>query len=194
MFLWFSFIEQRSEKEKKSTDESNFSVDTLIGSGIYRDYEYYTVRNIVQCEDYQFCVMQSEKRRASYTGLCPNCKQKHHEIPAQRGFYVLTDRIQSIIAEERRSDTSERRLTVLPVQQFGEICLGRNKGIVGRSNSCYMDSTIYCMFSSTTGFDHLLTMDIDPRLRYLQKILRDDIVNPLRDPKKGLVSCKYSNK
>lgn len=63
--------------------------------------------------------------------------------------------------------------------------LGKSKGIRGYNNSCYLDATLFAMFSSTTLFDSLLyrppsSNDI-PAYHVIQTILREDIVRPLRD-------------
>ena len=59
---------------------------------------------------------------------------------------------------------------------------GKNKGIEGDSNSCYMDSTIFCMFAYSNVFDSLLHMEVHKTeaLHKLQKLLRENIVNVLR--------------
>lgn len=71
-----------------------------------------------------------------------------------------------------------------PVASINHL-LGKSKGIRGYNNSCYLDATLFAMFSSTTLFDSLLYRppngnDI-PEYKEIQKILRDDIVRPLRD-------------
>lgn len=63
--------------------------------------------------------------------------------------------------------------------------LGKSRGIQGHNNSCYLDATLFAMFSSTTLFDSLLyrppnKCDI-PEYSEIQRILREDIVRPLRD-------------
>ncbi|CAB4065645.1 CYLD [Lepeophtheirus salmonis] len=62
--------------------------------------------------------------------------------------------------------------------------IGRNRGIQGFNNSCYLDSTIFAMFSFTSAFDFLLdrppnSEDIREYTE-LQRVLKEDIVNPLR--------------
>jgi len=61
---------------------------------------------------------------------------------------------------------------------------GRNRGVQGHQNSCYLDATLFSMFSFTSIFDCLLyrpanTQDI-PEYGQVQKVLREEIVNPLR--------------
>lgn len=62
--------------------------------------------------------------------------------------------------------------------------LGKSRGIQGHNNSCYLDATLFAMFSSTTLFDSLLyrpcNSDDIPEYTEIQRILREDIVRPLR--------------
>lgn len=64
---------------------------------------------------------------------------------------------------------------------------GRNKGIQGHRNSCYLDATLFAMFGFTSVFDSILatpphcpTTAEDALARDVQRILREEIVNPLR--------------
>uniref|UniRef100_A0A1L8DTI0 ubiquitinyl hydrolase 1 n=1 Tax=Nyssomyia neivai TaxID=330878 RepID=A0A1L8DTI0_9DIPT len=61
---------------------------------------------------------------------------------------------------------------------------GKFKGIQGHHNSCYLDATLFAMFTFTSVFDSLLfrppeSADI-PHYDEVQKVLREEIVNPLR--------------
>lgn len=62
--------------------------------------------------------------------------------------------------------------------------LGKSRGIQGHNNSCYLDATLFAMFSSTTLFDSLLYRPSNkndiPEYQEIQRILREDIVRPLR--------------
>ncbi|KAI8790460.1 ubiquitin carboxyl-terminal hydrolase CYLD [Biomphalaria glabrata] len=66
---------------------------------------------------------------------------------------------------------------------IGEIC-GKNKGIQGHHNSCYLDATLFSMFYFTTVFDNIFnrpTKDGDlPEYPKVQQVLKEGIVNPLR--------------
>jgi len=69
------------------------------------------------------------------------------------------------------------------VESVAAIC-GRNKGIQGHQNSCYLDATLFSMFTFSSVFDSLLyrprsQADI-PRYEEVQTLLKDEIVNPLR--------------
>jgi len=62
--------------------------------------------------------------------------------------------------------------------------VGRNRGIQGHQNSCYLDVTLFSMFAFTSVFDSLLYRrkngdDIE-QYEDVQKVLRENIVNPLR--------------
>ena len=69
------------------------------------------------------------------------------------------------------------------VDSVSAIC-GRNKGIQGHQNSCYLDATLFAMFSFTGVFDGLLyrpqTVEDIPEYTDVQRVLREEIVNPLR--------------
>ncbi|CAM1292767.1 CYLD (predicted) [Pycnogonum litorale] len=63
------------------------------------------------------------------------------------------------------------------------IC-GKYKGIQGHHNSCYLDATLFSMFSFTPVFDCILhrpatEFDISDYTR-VQRVLKEEIVNPLR--------------
>ena len=62
--------------------------------------------------------------------------------------------------------------------------IGRERGIQGHHNSCYLDATLFAMFAFSTAMDSMLFRDQLPsdlpQFEEVQKILRDGIVNPLR--------------
>ncbi|XP_059616795.1 ubiquitin carboxyl-terminal hydrolase CYLD isoform X2 [Phlebotomus argentipes] len=65
-----------------------------------------------------------------------------------------------------------------------ETMCGKFKGIQGHHNSCYLDATLFAMFTFSSVFDSLLfrppeSGDI-PHYTEVQKVLREEIVNPLR--------------
>ncbi|GAB6021361.1 hypothetical protein CHUAL_003969 [Chamberlinius hualienensis] len=62
--------------------------------------------------------------------------------------------------------------------------IGRNKGIQGHYNSCYLDATLFSMFAFNSTFDSLLYRkkkdgDIEDYNK-IRSVLNDKIVNPLR--------------
>lgn len=74
--------------------------------------------------------------------------------------------------------------TVPPPNSLTRQYKGKMKGIQGHHNSCYLDSTLYSMFSFTTVFDSLLhrAKKADDLEQYdvVQLVLKEFIVNPLR--------------
>ncbi|XP_026469508.1 ubiquitin carboxyl-terminal hydrolase CYLD [Ctenocephalides felis] len=65
-----------------------------------------------------------------------------------------------------------------------ESVCGKFKGIQGHHNSCYLDATLFSMFTFTSVFDSLLFrpkghQDSD-HYEEVQTVLREEIVNPLR--------------
>ncbi|XP_039224646.1 ubiquitin carboxyl-terminal hydrolase CYLD-like isoform X1 [Crotalus tigris] len=65
---------------------------------------------------------------------------------------------------------------------------GRMRGIQGHCNSCYMDAALFSLFSCTSVLDSMLYKPPHPADGRIQEILRDKIVNPLRQ--KGFVAAK----
>ncbi|KAH8282562.1 hypothetical protein KR054_008364 [Drosophila jambulina] len=68
-------------------------------------------------------------------------------------------------------------------EELASIC-GKFKGIQGHHNSCYLDATLFSMFTFTSVFDSILyrhpgAQDIR-NYSEVQKVLREEIVNPLR--------------
>ena len=61
---------------------------------------------------------------------------------------------------------------------------GKNKGIQGHQNSCYLDATLFSMFAFTSVFDSILfrppTSNDIKEYSDVQLVLREEIVNPLR--------------
>ncbi|XP_038659534.1 ubiquitin carboxyl-terminal hydrolase CYLD isoform X1 [Scyliorhinus canicula] len=67
-----------------------------------------------------------------------------------------------------------------------QLMKGRMKGIQGHYNSCYLDSTIFSLFTFTSVLDSILHMP-GGQDEKIQRVLREDIVNPLR--KTGVVNA-----
>ncbi|KAF8781801.1 Ubiquitin carboxyl-terminal hydrolase CYLD like protein [Argiope bruennichi] len=65
-----------------------------------------------------------------------------------------------------------------------KLLYGKNKGIQGHHNSCYLDATLFAMFSCTGVFDSILhrPKNSDDITEYdeVQRVLKEEIVNPLR--------------
>ncbi|XP_062326730.1 ubiquitin carboxyl-terminal hydrolase CYLD isoform X3 [Osmerus eperlanus] len=65
-----------------------------------------------------------------------------------------------------------------------DVMVGKKKGIQGHYNSCYLDSTLFCLFSFSSVLDTVLLRpksktDVE-YYRETQELLRTEIVNPLR--------------
>lgn len=72
----------------------------------------------------------------------------------------------------------------MPTEEDVEAVCGKFRGIQGHHNSCYLDATLFAMFTFTAVFDSLLFRpkglgDI-PYYEEVQQVLREEIVNPLR--------------
>lgn len=73
-----------------------------------------------------------------------------------------------------------------PISREGDISsiCGKYRGIQGHHNSCYLDATLFSMFTFTCVFDSLLyrpaTVNDKTGYSQVQKVLREEIVNPLR--------------
>ncbi|XP_062987266.1 ubiquitin carboxyl-terminal hydrolase CYLD-like [Elgaria multicarinata webbii] len=65
---------------------------------------------------------------------------------------------------------------------------GRMRGIQGHCNSCYMDAALFSLFSCTSVLDSMLFKPSLQTNGHVQKILRDKIVNPLRQ--NGFVAAR----
>lgn len=69
------------------------------------------------------------------------------------------------------------------IDDLHSLC-GKNRGIQGHHNSCYLDATLFAMFSCTTIFESLLyrppRKDDIPEYCEVQRILKEEIVIPLR--------------
>ncbi|KAH0617350.1 hypothetical protein JD844_015408 [Phrynosoma platyrhinos] len=65
---------------------------------------------------------------------------------------------------------------------------GQMRGIQGHCNSCYMDAALFSLFSCTSVLDSMLFKPALPQDGQVQKILRDKIVNPLRQ--NGFVAAR----
>uniref|UniRef100_A0A4W3JGC2 ubiquitinyl hydrolase 1 n=1 Tax=Callorhinchus milii TaxID=7868 RepID=A0A4W3JGC2_CALMI len=65
------------------------------------------------------------------------------------------------------------------------IMVGKKRGIQGHYNSCYLDSTLFCMFSFSSVLDTVLLRpkekDDVEFYKDTQDLLRTEIVNPLRN-------------
>ncbi|EFA04206.1 Ubiquitin carboxyl-terminal hydrolase CYLD-like Protein [Tribolium castaneum] len=72
----------------------------------------------------------------------------------------------------------------MPTEEDVEAVCGKFRGIQGHHNSCYLDVTLFSMFTYTAVFDSLLFRPKGPKdipdYNEVQRVLREEIVNPLR--------------
>ncbi|XP_076060786.1 ubiquitin carboxyl-terminal hydrolase CYLD isoform X3 [Oratosquilla oratoria] len=92
--------------------------------------------------------------------------------------------ISSVSAKQRDCQPVTGRIAPLSTMEEVRSMFGKNRGIQGHQNSCYLDATLFSMFAFTSVFDSLLyrpptTKDIK-EYSEVQRILREEIVNPLR--------------
>ncbi|KAJ7338217.1 hypothetical protein JRQ81_010916 [Phrynocephalus forsythii] len=76
-----------------------------------------------------------------------------------------------------------------------KVLSGRMRGIQGHCNSCYMDAALFSLFSCTSVLDSMLYKPPFPPEAHVQRILRDKIVNPLRQngfvPARSVMDLRY---
>ncbi|KAJ6647503.1 Ubiquitin carboxyl-terminal hydrolase CYLD, partial [Pseudolycoriella hygida] len=74
-------------------------------------------------------------------------------------------------------------ISIQNLQELDNIT-GESRGIQGHNNSCYLDATLFSMFTFAQCFDSLLYRPVDSKdIKHYDKvceILRDEIVHPLR--------------
>ena len=156
------------------------------------------------CGNEEMYALESDKPMSGFDGLCPKCRIQHAKFnKSNLGFYAPVKSIHDKIHMDRLADERskgpediERLLTVqgnLP--PLDHPILGVNKGIEGDSNSCYMDTTVFCMFAYSNVFDSLLNMKLEKTspVKKLQKLLKENIVHVLRS-ETGFVERKLNSK
>ena len=171
----------------------------LVGQTIQIDKLNCYVKGRFLCDREEMYALESDRPMMGYDGLCPKCRRNHVAFnKSTQGFYASVKSIHDKMYNEKLSNErlkvrkEVRELVTVKdnLPPLAEPITGKNKGIEGDSNSCYMDATIYCMFAYNNVFDSLLHMDpkTEP-LHKLQTMLRENIVNVLRS-KRGFVDRK----
>ncbi|XP_014216549.1 ubiquitin carboxyl-terminal hydrolase CYLD [Copidosoma floridanum] len=121
---------------------------------------------------------QCSPQKAWFADLS-ECRQ--YDVAASNCYYksYLQDfePIQSLIVRDILPPIS------VGIRDLEKIC-GKNRGIQGHHNSCYLDATLFSMFAFTSVFDNLLSRPPNEKdcseYTEVQKVLREEIVNPLR--------------
>nr|XP_020633462.1 ubiquitin carboxyl-terminal hydrolase CYLD-like [Pogona vitticeps] len=127
---------------------------------------------------------------------------RYFSCPPKRGLFVKLESCQPDMRFQTNSHTPWESLELsgpdTPVvfsnlpplrdEMAVKVLSGRMRGIQGHCNSCYMDAALFSLFSCTSVLDSMLYKPSFPPELQVQKILRDKIVNPLRQ--NGFVAAR----
>ena len=188
-----------ANSQQQKADGTEAIEDLKFGDTVYLGNDQYTIVADIYCGDQHLFGLEASKPMTSYNGRCPLCGKEHVKLAHQRGYYAAAKTVREAIEkqnlERQRQEEQATTQNLLSVTDFlpplTQPVLGKNKGIEGDSNSCYMDATIFCMFAYNNVFDSLLHMKVDQEVASLQARLRDNVVNVLRT-KDGFVRRMYS--
>ncbi|XP_077356488.1 ubiquitin carboxyl-terminal hydrolase CYLD isoform X2 [Festucalex cinctus] len=113
-----------------------------------------------------------------------NCR-RDSRFPAPEARVNQVERCNSIAFAEWNSERVEDDTLPTEGDEAKELYQGWKKGIQGHLNSCYLDATLFSLFSCSSSADWLLfwrsdDTQADPNCGEAQELLRCDIVNPLR--------------
>ncbi|KAK5848239.1 hypothetical protein PBY51_005871 [Eleginops maclovinus] len=127
--------------------------------------------------------------------------ERHFRCPANKGLFVKlrncrrdsrfpapetpvnqVERCNSIAFAEWGSERVEDHSPPLEGEEAAELYQGWKRGIQGHLNSCYLDATLFSLFSCCSSADWVLLLPSDPDTdsSQAQDLLRCEIVNPLR--------------
>ncbi|XP_040887380.1 ubiquitin carboxyl-terminal hydrolase CYLD [Toxotes jaculatrix] len=129
--------------------------------------------------------------------------ERHFRCPANKGLFVKlrncrrdsrfpaperpvnqVERCNSIAFAEWGSERVEEHTPPLDGDEARELYQGWKRGIQGHLNSCYLDATLFSLFSCCSSADWVLFWPSDPEMdkncSQAQDLLRCEIVNPLR--------------
>lgn len=142
-------------------------------------------------------VMAGVELEEECSGCCDGSVNgmRYFSCGSRKGYFVPVNecRKDSRFCAERRRSTAFGSIDcpsvtgdVAPLstpEDLQSLC-GKNRGIQGHHNSCYLDATLFAMFSCTTIFESLLyrppTKNDIPEYAEVQRVLKEEIVNPLR--------------
>uniref|UniRef100_A0A3B5A6T1 ubiquitinyl hydrolase 1 n=1 Tax=Stegastes partitus TaxID=144197 RepID=A0A3B5A6T1_9TELE len=129
--------------------------------------------------------------------------ERHFRCPANKGLFVKlrncrrdsrfpapetpvnqVERCNSIAFAEWGSERVEEHTPPVDGDEARELYQGWKRGIQGHLNSCYLDATLFSLFSCCSSADWVLFWPSDPETdqsaSQAQDLLRCEIVNPLR--------------
>uniref|UniRef100_UPI00358EC3A4 ubiquitin carboxyl-terminal hydrolase CYLD isoform X3 n=1 Tax=Myxine glutinosa TaxID=7769 RepID=UPI00358EC3A4 len=205
--------EQMSEQDFFAAEESSlFEVGSVVEVLVKSKQAFGVIRwmGTLPVKDGKFAGVEMEEEVSEGTDGTYE-KKSYFNCPPGKGLFVrlgrcrpdsrfplsaahTLDQVQrcnSIAFSNYRSETVKGIVMPPSDTQALGIFSGRTKGIQGHLNSCYMDSTLFCMFALSTAFDGMLhrpATESDSReYNRVQRLLREDIVNPLR--RHGYVSA-----
>ena len=208
-------LKKESVVEKKENDISPVSVDEFV-----MQEEFSGAISCLQIGDMVEVMIQHKKfygvlnwkgideryPHTTFAGIelessIPSCSdgtflgQKKFKSPLRRAFFIKLHQCKpdSRFQLQDMIDTNKHmsvKGSIMPNTKPEPGHLGRDKGIQGHYNSCYMDSTLFAMF----GYSHVFDVVLNRKGRLndikdydtVQTILKEQIVNPLR--KNGFVS------
>ncbi|XP_066579035.1 ubiquitin carboxyl-terminal hydrolase CYLD [Amia ocellicauda] len=112
-----------------------------------------------------------------------NCR-RDSRFPAHQALANQVERCNSIAFADWVSERVEEHTPPLQGEEARERFSGWKKGIQGNCNSCYLDASLFCLFSFNTAVDSVLLRppipQAPPPALRAQDLLRSEIVNPLR--------------
>ncbi|XP_035214266.1 ubiquitin carboxyl-terminal hydrolase CYLD-like isoform X1 [Stegodyphus dumicola] len=139
--------------------------------------------------------IEMEEESSSCTDGTFNGK-RYFSCPPRKAFFV---RLSHCRKDSRFQESEKRKSAVfgsidcpsitgdvppLSSPEDMKLLYGKNRGIQGHHNSCYLDATLFAMFSCTGVFDSILhrPKNSDDIAEYdeVQRVLKEEIVNPLR--------------
>ncbi|XP_022072589.2 ubiquitin carboxyl-terminal hydrolase CYLD isoform X2 [Acanthochromis polyacanthus] len=129
--------------------------------------------------------------------------ERHFRCPANKGLFVKlrncrrdsrfpapetpvnqVERCNSIAFAEWGSERVEEHTPPMDGNEARELYQGWKRGIQGHLNSCYLDATLFSLFSCCSSADWVLfwpsDSETDQNAAQAQDLLRCEIVNPLR--------------
>uniref|UniRef100_A0A7N6AGX8 ubiquitinyl hydrolase 1 n=1 Tax=Anabas testudineus TaxID=64144 RepID=A0A7N6AGX8_ANATE len=129
--------------------------------------------------------------------------ERHFRCPANKGLFVKlrncrrdsrfpapetpvnqVERCNSIAFAEWGSERVEEHTPPVDGDEARELYQGWKRGIQGHLNSCYLDATLFSLFSCCSSADWVMFWPSDPKIdqnsSQAQDLLRCEIVNPLR--------------
>jgi len=167
-------------------DIPRYGVIKWIGTLPCLDEKSQVVAGIELEDEYHFC------NDGSWDG------KKYFDCASKKGYFVrlslctkdrrFTSSAETKAGISKRSTNDYSRITcdISPLSTLEDLkyLCGKERGIQGHHNSCYLDATLFAMFSCTTIFESLLhrppgSNDI-PEYSEVQRVLKEEIVNPMR--------------